>query len=329
MINEIYINKKKIVGYETVKINRHYNRQFTLEDGSSVLSKNIKKKDILFKCSECSDLINRTLSPELLDDKKYLCRSCSLTGQRNPFYGKTHTDEFKKRLSDERKGVWLVGDENPMKRDDVKEKHLKSVNDESYKNHMGELHSGERNPFYGKTHTDETIELIIEKNKEWYNNLSDADYNELRSKMSEGQKRIMLENPTHYRRIKSKAARESHKSQFENMEMNGIERTVFNYLKNRNVNVKYSVILASYQFDFGIKDERILIEVDGDYWHGNPKLYNEDGSNGKRKLNEIQWNKKSKDIEKTKWAESRGFKLIRIWESEINDGTFKEKLNKL
>lgn len=261
--------------------------------------KKFKENGYSIKCTNCDGIIERKWFDNKILKEPYKCKSC------------------------------VMVTENPMHKKEVYDKHNKIVKSKEYSEKLSKACSGELNGFYGKTHTDETIRLIIHGNKEWYNNLSDEDYNELRTKMSEGQKRIMLENPTHYRRIKSKAARQSHKSQFENMEMNGIETTVFNYLKKRNVNVIYSVILASYQFDFGIKDERILIEVDGDYWHGNPKLYNEDGSNGKRKLNEIQRNKKSKDIEKTKWAESRGFKLIRIWESEVNDGTFKEKLNKL
>ena len=54
---------------------------------------------------------------------------------------------------------------------------------------------------------------------------------------------------------------------------------------------KFSVILGYYQYDFGFKNNRILLEVQGDYWHGNPVLFNEDGSSNKRMLNEIQKNK--------------------------------------
>ena len=70
--------------------------------------------------------------------------------------------------------------------------------------------------------------------------------------------------------------------------MNGIETIVNDYLKTMDIDFKYSVILNNYQYDFGIKSLRILIEVNGDYWHGNPKFYNNDGSNDKKILNEIQ-----------------------------------------
>lgn len=50
-----------------------------------------------------------------------------------------------------------------------------------------------------------------------------------------------------------------------------------------------------FQYDFIIRHRRILIEVQGDYWHGHPDMYNEDGSNGKKKLNNIQINNIKRD----------------------------------
>lgn len=121
----------------------------------------------------------------------------------------------------------------------------------------------------------------------------------------------------------------SHVSQFSNVKMNKIEKIVYDYLQKNNIDVKFSLMLSSYQFDFGIKDKRILIEVDGDYWHGNPLYYNKSGRDNKKKLNEIQLKKIKQDKEKTDWAFSHGFTLIRIWETEIINETFKNKLQKI
>ena len=70
--------------------------------------------------------------------------------------------------------------------------------------------------------------------------------------------------------------------------MNNIEKKVYEELEKRCLNMNFGVIFCHKQFDFGNKEHRILLEVQGDYWHGNPYLFNESGTNGKRMLNNIQ-----------------------------------------
>jgi very-short-patch-repair endonuclease len=332
MINEIYVNGTKVIGFDYVKIKRHKNCRFQLENNEFVITKNIT--NIQYVCIECKNMIDSSIvKMQYFKDTEYRCRSCSVSGDRNGFYKKTHTDEFKKKLSDERKGT-LIGDNNPMYGKSVYdvwlEKYGKEIADEKFnkmKFKASITNKGKNNPFFGKTHTDESIEKIINANKKYRKNLTDTDRLIISERCSKGQRKAMHENPSNYRRIKSKAARASHISQFSNKSMNKIEKTVYEYIKQYDDAVEFSVILASYQFDFGIKSKKLLIEVDGDYWHGNPLYYNLDGSGGKRMLNETQLKKMERDIEKTQWAESRGFTIIRIWEDEINNNTFNKKLD--
>lgn len=65
-------------------------------------------------------------------------------------------------------------------------------------------------------------------------------------------------------------------------------------------------------FDFYIPEYNILIEIDGDFYHCNPKIYN----NPVCKTQEI--NVKN-DQEKNKWAKENGYKLLRFWEDDINN----------
>ena len=55
----------------------------------------------------------------------------------------------------------------------------------------------------------------------------------------------------------------------------------------------------------------LLIEVDGDYFHSNPKFYNES------KLNNIQKHNKRIDKLKDDWAGMHCIPLLRIWENDI------------
>lgn len=275
-------------------INEIYvNEELVLDDSP----KKQFKRGYKIRCVRCKELIERKWYDKKILETPYECKTCVLK-YKNPMY-------------------------NP----EVKKKHDSIVKSHEYRQNMSKIVSGENNGFYGKTHTKETMERVIEANKNYWKSMTEDERLDKSIQASNREKKKMEKDPIGYRRKRARAARISHKVQFENFEMNGIERTVYDYLTDNGIDVKYSVILASYQYDFGIKDKRILIEVDGDYWHGNPKYYNDDGSNGKKKLNEIQLKKIEVDKEKTEWATSRGFTLIRIWEDEINNGNYIQKLN--
>lgn len=71
-------------------------------------------------------------------------------------------------------------------------------------------------------------------------------------------------------------------------------------------------------YDFAVKSPMgslILIEIDGDYFHGYNKLYEE--------KNMMQKHSEWVDNVKNEWARSRGYRLIRIWEHDINNNPTK------
>lgn len=57
----------------------------------------------------------------------------------------------------------------------------------------------------------------------------------------------------------------------------------------------------------------IFIEVNGDYWHGNPAFY------AGNDLDEKQQKRRKSDVEKAQWAKENGFVLITIWGHEIKE----------
>jgi very-short-patch-repair endonuclease/phosphoribosyl-AMP cyclohydrolase len=65
-------------------------------------------------------------------------------------------------------------------------------------------------------------------------------------------------------------------------------------------------------YDFKIKGRKVLIEVDGDYWHCNPNIE-------KFKTPTQQWHfdNLERDKLKNQWAEDNGYQLIRFWEHDI------------
>lgn len=72
------------------------------------------------------------------------------------------------------------------------------------------------------------------------------------------------------------------------------------------------------QYDFYISSKNVLVEIDGIYWHGkNIKVRNMDKTQLKTHKN---------DLIKNKLAKQSGFKLIRIWEDELNKTSIRNLL---
>lgn len=64
-------------------------------------------------------------------------------------------------------------------------------------------------------------------------------------------------------------------------------------------------------YDFYLPDHNLLIEVDGDYYHVNPEIYES------KKLTPTQKHDLWVDKKKNEWALMHGIPLLRIWESDI------------
>ena len=89
----------------------------------------------------------------------------------------------------------------------------------------------------------------------------------------------------------------------------GIEHITHFYVKN---------IELRYRCDIFIPSMNLVIECDGDYWHGNPIRY------FKKELNEYQIKQRQKDELRSKQLLEKGYKIIRLWEHEINNMTIKQ-----
>lgn len=78
---------------------------------------------------------------------------------------------------------------------------------------------------------------------------------------------------------------------------------------------QYKAVSIGRYFDFRLFPEQHgpCLELDGSYWHGDPRLYEE------KDLNKTQrWSKKVDEI-KNKWCSRNGVPLIRLWEKDINE----------
>lgn len=97
-----------------------------------------------------------------------------------------------------------------------------------------------------------------------------------------------------------------------------IEKITQTILFENDIDFIKHYLLDGYEFDLFLPKLNILIECDGDYWHGKGVVYTE--------LNEVQKKSKQNDLIKTNIAEENNIKLLRFWESEIKDKNFEKTL---
>lgn len=101
------------------------------------------------------------------------------------------------------------------------------------------------------------------------------------------------------------------------------ERKVREYLGNKKIRFKQEAgFLKKYYVDFYLKDYKVIIEVFGDYWHVNPRIYdinNNDSTKRKLTLYQKQFIESKYDENRIKELESYGYNVFVIWEDEIND----------
>jgi G:T-mismatch repair DNA endonuclease (very short patch repair protein) len=166
--------------------------------------------------------------------------------------------------------------------------------------------SGINNGMFGKISPNRGITMVIEQRKKisdakkvYWNNLSDKRKNELNL--------IRINNIYKNKIIDTKP-----------------EIIIENYLKEINVYYRKKEIVGYYNCDFMIND-KLIIEVQGDYWHANPIKYLN------KKLTLAQQNNIHRDKRKFTYLSNRNYKILYLWENDIyrNLNICKNQINNL
>lgn len=97
-----------------------------------------------------------------------------------------------------------------------------------------------------------------------------------------------------------------------------IEKKTAHILNTQNIKYIPQYKLENYSYDFFLPEYIILIECDGDYWHGFGKL--------EEQLDEIQKKTHLNDIIKNRIAANNQIPLLRFWEHEIHSSNFERLL---
>ena len=95
----------------------------------------------------------------------------------------------------------------------------------------------------------------------------------------------------------------------ENVGTSKVEKEFGLFLTKFGIEIEEQHQIGYRFFDFKIKDKKILLEFDGDFYH-----YNKDTQEGLP--NSMQRRNMRNDKMKDKLAEANGYRLLRIWEND-------------
>ena len=104
------------------------------------------------------------------------------------------------------------------------------------------------------------------------------------------------------------------KNDNKNYTFTSIHKTIWEEMIKRNMNDGFENeynLLNKFSINIANPDKKIAIEIQGDYWHANPKIYN--------KRNKTQSQNVGRDTTKRHLLEKEGWELIVLWENEIQN----------
>lgn len=84
-----------------------------------------------------------------------------------------------------------------------------------------------------------------------------------------------------------------------------------------------------YYYDLCIDSLKLMIEVNGSYWHANPRIYKKDDLINYPGYSITAYEKWQKDILKEDYALKNGYRVITIWDDELKNCTTAEQFKQL
>ena len=88
------------------------------------------------------------------------------------------------------------------------------------------------------------------------------------------------------------------------------EKIFLSILKKYKIEYKPQHIIGTKIFDYYLIESNTLVEVQGDYWHGNEEVF--------ESLTGYQKHIKKRDVDKKNMAMGRGYKFLEFWEIDLN-----------
>lgn len=273
MLNNIYINNVKIVKREERQFKYSKGWVFILEDGTEYKTSDLPKCQM--ECHECGKLSKEiNYNRKKFATEEYICPTCCKSGERNPFYGKSHDREMIEATKDT----------------------LRKISQDKWKDpeYRAKVVKGVSKPRREGFKTEQSARIT-----QWYKD--HPEQRELRSKhMQNSWEDGKIEPSTVAKCNRSKGERELFKFIYESFPDNKVNND--------------SIIIDGRHFlpDICI-DNKVIIEYYGNFWHGNPAMYEESDAVGHKSTAGELWERDKKRVDMLKDA---GYSVFIIWEKD-------------
>jgi len=192
---------------------------------------------------------------------------------------------------------------------------------------------------WGDWNNKDRVESIKKTRKEKFEN---GDYDHLKEKLSKPRSKEIIEkikntkkeNPyiptqevinqrketrsgyTHSQETKDKMSKSAINNiiKTDKLHSSKLEDNFFKILEENNIKCKRFFYVKEIKafYDFKLLEYDVIIEVDGDFWHCNPKTHST--PKYKTQIQNLQ-----KDQIKNKWCIDNNYKLLRFWEYDIKN----------
>lgn len=178
------------------------------------------------------------------------------------------------------------------------------------------LQVGEGNPFFGKTHTKESLKKISKSKTGQYTGNQNHMKQEKYRQMSRDIMRSNWDNGILDRKVISEQMKQTQRSgKIKSVIVSKKEKEIVKELKLLGYKTIHSYRVDSKICDIFIPSLNLIIEYFGDYWHCNPKKYDSDYFN--KKKNKFAWELWDYDKKKIDLIKSYGYNLEVVWEGDL------------
>ena len=178
------------------------------------------------------------------------------------------------------------------------------------------LQVGEGNPFFGKKHTQESLNKMSKSKKGQNSGNKNHMKQEKYRQMSRDIMRSNWDNGILDRKVISEQMKQTQRSgKIKSIIVSKREKEIVKEIKLLGYKTIHSYRVDSKICDIFIPSLNLIIEYFGDYWHCNPKKYDSDYFN--KKKNKFAWELWDYDKKKIDLIKSYGYNLEVVWEGDL------------